>query len=203
MSQKRLGSPLESNYKEKRLDSPKMADENYASYAKVTKSSKTFSTETEATGSRRSRNESESSSVVVEEDHVLKTDGAIRNNFTVDILQLNGQDFKGSISRSDALRFIFIGALGFKPENLGGVVPGFRGNPTVLFKTKTTFNIDEIFAGKSKFSFVKRIKEKDGEKTNVYDCSVRGIREEESKPVSIGIWRSLLFVSYHIVIITA
>jgi len=96
--------------------------------------------------------------VVPDEGHTAQTDGAMRNNFVVDILKLNGEDFKGTISHQDAIKLIFVAALGFSPQEFAGAVPGYRGNPTVLFKTKEVFNIDEKFAGKSTFSFIKRIR---------------------------------------------
>jgi hypothetical protein len=55
------------------------------------------------------------------------------------------------VPRTEALKHIFVRALGFKPDEFHGATPGFRGNPTVLFKTKEIFNIDERLAGKSFF----------------------------------------------------
>ena len=113
--------------------------------------------------------------VVPDEGHTAQTDGAMRNNFVVDILKLNGEDFKGTISHQDAIKLIFVAALGFSPQEFAGAVPGYRGNPTVLFKTKEVFNIDEKFAGKSTFSFIKRIRKDNGATVNTYDCEIRGV----------------------------
>jgi len=118
--------------------------------------------------------------VVPDEGHTAQTDGAMRNNFVVDILKLNGENFKGTISHLDAIKLIFVAALGFSPQEFAGAVPGYRGNPTVLFKTKEVFNIDEKFAGKSTFSFIKRIRKEDGETVNTYDCEIRGVRTQEN-----------------------
>ena len=54
--------------------------------------------------------------VVPDEGHTAQTDGAMRNNFVVDILKLNGEDFKGTISHQDAIKLIFVAALGFSPQ---------------------------------------------------------------------------------------
>ena len=119
--------------------------------------------------------------VVPDEGHTLQTEGAMRNNFTVDIFKVNGEDFKASIKHTDAIKLIFVGALGFKPQELSGVVPGYRGNPTVLFKTKEVFNIDERLADHVRFSFVKRVKTSNGEITDTYDCAIRGVRGKEGQ----------------------
>jgi hypothetical protein len=115
---------------------------------------------------------------VIDHGHTATTDGAMRNHFTVDILRLNGDDFKGRFNPVVALKLIFVQALGFAPIESAGIIPGFRGNPTLLFKTKSAFNIDEKFKGKSNFSFIRRIPQEDGETTQTYDCSIRGVREE-------------------------
>jgi hypothetical protein len=119
--------------------------------------------------------------VVPEDGHTLQTEGAMRNNFTVDIFKKNGEDFKGTVKHSDAVKLIFVCALGFKPQDLAGVVPGYRGNPTVLFKTKEVFNIDEKFANLVRFSFLKRLKTSEGEITDTYDCAIRGVRGKEGQ----------------------
>ena len=126
--------------------------------------------------------------VVQEEGHTLQTEGANRNNFTVDIVKKNGEDFKGTIKHSDAIKLIFVSALGFRPQDLSGVVPGYRGNPTVLFKTKEVFNIDERFANLVRFSFLKRVKTSEGEISDTYDCAIRGVRGKEGQRNDPYVW---------------
>ena len=126
--------------------------------------------------------------VVPEEGHTLQTEGAMRNNFTVDIFKKNGEDFKGTIKHTDAIKLIFVSALGFKPQDLTGVVPGYRGNPTVLFKTKEVFNIDERFTNLVRFSFLKRSKTSEGEITDTYDCAIRGVRGKEGQRNDPYVW---------------
>ncbi len=116
---------------------------------------------------------------VPDEGHTAVTDGAVRNNFVVDILQLNGEKFHGTIKHLDAIKLIFVAALGFKPQEFAGAVPGYRGNPTVLFKTKEAFDIDVRFADLVNFSYVKRIPTEEGFETHTYDCSIRGVRGNE------------------------
>jgi hypothetical protein len=107
------------------------------------------------------------------------TEGAMRDTFLVDILKMNGEPFKGTVPRTEALKYIFVRALGFKPDEFHGATPGFRGNPTVLFKTKEIFNIDERLAGKSFFSYQKTVRTEQGEKIIDMSCSIRGIREQD------------------------
>jgi len=114
---------------------------------------------------------------VPEEGHLATTEGAIRNNFTVDILKRNGEDYKGTMKRTEAFISIFIGALGFDKEEFDGAILGFKGNPTVMFKTKSKFNIDERFAKLATFSYEKKVKTgSDRVETHTYDCSIRGVR---------------------------
>jgi hypothetical protein len=109
------------------------------------------------------------------------TEGAMRDTFLVDILKINGEPFKGTVPRTEALKHIFVRALGFKPDEFHGATPGFKGNPTVLFKTKAIFNIDERLAGKSFFSYQKTVKTEQGEKIIDMSCSIRGIREQDPR----------------------
>ncbi len=98
--------------------------------------------------------------------------------FTVDILTRDGEPFKGSIAPKEALTKIFLKALGFKAEELHGITPGYKGNPTVLFRMKEPFNIDEKLQGKSKFEYEKKIEQEDGSATMVrIGCGIKGIRE--------------------------
>jgi hypothetical protein len=128
-------------------------------------------------GGPRSRRTTQSTILVPEEGHLATTEGAIRNNFTVDVLKRNGQDFKGTMKRTEAFLSIFVGALGFDKDEFDGAILGFKGNPTVMFKTKNKFNIDERFAALATFSYVKRVKTGTGEiETHTYECSIRGVR---------------------------
>jgi hypothetical protein len=154
---KRLGSPLDENKgKEQRMFSP---DPHFRG----------------GTGAASVTSMASAQSASFRRD----TEGAIRDTFLVDILKMDGEPFKGSVPRTEALKHIFVRALGFKPNEFHGATPGFRGNPTVLFKTKETFNIDERLAGKSFFSYQKTVKTEQGEKIIEMSCSIRGIREHD------------------------
>ena len=74
--------------------------------------------------------------VVPDEGRTAKMDGAISNNFVVDILKLNGEDFKGTTSHLDDIKLIFIAALGFRHQEFAGEVAGYRCNPVCTFQDK-------------------------------------------------------------------
>ena len=148
--------------KEQRLRSLEMA-----SYAEVTKSGRT---------PPRQRRDTESIPIP-EEDHLLKTDGALRNNFTVEILKKNGEDFRGQITNRDAAKLIYLRALRLPKEDLVSVVPAYRGVPSVLFKLKNIINVDKVFEGKARFSFTRAVPVEGGTREDTYDCNIRGVRE--------------------------
>ncbi len=125
----------------------------------------------------RPRKTMQSTVPVPEEGHLATTEGAIRNNFTVDVLKRNGECFKGTMKRTEAFLSIFIGALGFDKEDFNGAILGYKGNPTVMFKTKNKFNIDERFADLATFNYTKKVKtEFGGIETHTFECCIRGVR---------------------------
>ena len=138
-----------------------------ASYAEVAKSGLT---------PPRQRRDTESIPIP-EEDHLLKTDGALRNNFTVEILKRNGEDFRGQITNKDAAKLIYLKALRLPKEDLVSVVPAYRGVPSVLFKLKEVINVDKVFSGRVRFSFTKTVPVEGGVREDTYDCNIRGVRE--------------------------
>jgi hypothetical protein len=48
----------------------------------------------------------------IEENHLLSTEGAMRNNFTVEILKMNGKDLRSQVSGKFAVVHIYLKALG-------------------------------------------------------------------------------------------
>ena len=96
-------------------------------------------------------------------------------------MKRNGEPFRGTMKRTDAFLSIFIGALGFDKEEFDGAILGYKGNPTVMFKTKNKFNIDERFANLATFNYEKKVKtETNQAETHTYECSIRGVRVQGS-----------------------
>ncbi len=104
-------------------------------------------------------------------------EGAWRESFVVDVLEIDGQKFMGSLTRKEMSSNIYAKALGLRPENLHGFVPGYRGHPTIKFRLKEKINIDLDLQGKSVFTFER--KENVGSETLVHTlrCEIAGIRE--------------------------
>ena len=104
-------------------------------------------------------------------------EGAWRESFVVDVLEIDGQKFMGSLTRKEMSSNIYAKALGLRPENLHGFVPGYRGHPTIKYRLKEKINIDLDLQGKSVFTFERM--EKVGSETLVHTlkCEIAGIRE--------------------------
>jgi hypothetical protein len=104
-------------------------------------------------------------------------EGAWRESFVVDVLEIDGQKFMGSLTRKEMSSSIYTKALGLRPENLHGFVPGYRGHPTIKYRLKEKINVDLDLQGKSLFTF-ERV-EKVGSETLVhtFKCEIAGIRE--------------------------
>jgi hypothetical protein len=95
----------------------------------------------------------------------------------VDVLEIDGQKFMGSLTRKEMSSSIYTKALGLRPENLHGFVPGYRGHPTIKYRLKEKINIDLDLQGKSIFSFERT--EKVGSETIIHTlkCEIAGIRD--------------------------
>ena len=105
-------------------------------------------------------------------------EGAWRESFTVDVVEMDGKKFLGSLTRKEMSGSIYSKALGLRPENLHGFVPGYRGHPTIKYRLKEKINIDLDLQGKSKFTFDRT--DIIGSETIVHTfiCEIAGIRSE-------------------------
>ena len=129
-----------------------------------------------------------------------ETEGAMRDKFIVDINMMDGEPFKGTVSRTEALKNIFVKALGFSSAEFHGATPAFKGHPVVIFKTKEVFNIDERLAGKSHFVYQKKVKTEQGERLVEMSCTIKGIREKDpsKKEESIYTWLKIEGAEYQL-----
>ncbi len=92
----------------------------------------------QSNGERQHNEGRQSTNIVIsiEENHLLSTEGAMRNNFTVEILKMNRKDLRSQISGKFAVVHIYLKALGINKDELKSVIPNYRGNPTIIFKLK-------------------------------------------------------------------
>ncbi len=105
-------------------------------------------------------------------------EGAWRESFVVDVLEMDGQKFIfESLTRKEMSSSIYSKALGHRPKNLHGFVPGYRGHPTIKYRLKEKINLDLDLQGKSIFTFERM--EKVGSETIIHTlkCEIAGIRD--------------------------
>jgi hypothetical protein len=104
-------------------------------------------------------------------------EGAWRESFVVDVLEIDGQKFMGSLTRKEMSSSIYTKALGLRPENLHGFVPGYRGHPTIKYRLKDKINVDLDLQGKSSFTFERTEKVGSEMLIHTLKCEIAGIRE--------------------------
>jgi hypothetical protein len=95
----------------------------------------------------------------------------------VDVLEIDGQKFMGSLTRKEMSSSIYTKALGLRPENLHGFVPGYRGHPTIKYRLKDKINVDLDLQGKSSFTFERTEKVGSEMLIHTLKCEIAGIRE--------------------------
>jgi hypothetical protein len=95
-------------------------------------------------------------------------------------LEIDGQKFIGSLTRKEMSSSIYTKALGLRPENLHGFVPGYRGHPTIKYRLKEKININLDLQGKSVFTFERVVKAGTETLTQTLKCEIAGIREQEN-----------------------
>ena len=105
----------------------------------------------------------------------VRNEGAFRDEVEVEIRTINGDPFRGSLTRHEAKHLIYKGVLGCPFSNFRGCKTGFKGYPTVTFMLKEQINIDDLESVRE-FSF-KRSYTKQGKLVeDVLEGIVRGVR---------------------------
>jgi hypothetical protein len=104
-------------------------------------------------------------------------EGAWRESFVVDVLEIDGQKFMGSLTCREMSSSIYTKALGLRPENLHGFVPGYRGHPTIMYRLKEKINIDLDLQGKLVFTFERAVKAGSETLIQTLKCEISGIRD--------------------------
>jgi hypothetical protein len=104
-------------------------------------------------------------------------EGAWRESFVMDVLEIDGKKFMGSLTRKEMSSSIYTKALGLRPENLHGFPPGYRGHPTIKYRLKEKINIDLDLQGKSVFTFERAVKAGSETLIQTLKCEISGIRD--------------------------
>ena len=111
-------------------------------------------------------------------DRIFKTappSGPMRDDITVEILNINGKPFKGQLTFSEAKDGIFVECLDLNIKLIHGIRFRFNTFPTIKFKLKEQINVDELFH-REYFEFKRHYKMKGEWVTDVFECKIAGIR---------------------------
>ena len=101
-----------------------------------------------------------------------KDDGPWRNVVTVEILWINGEDYKGTVRPREAKVAVYETALGLDLNNLHGIDIEFRGHPVISYRLKTQINVDLKFGLTDRFCYNRTV----GERTDKIEGKIRGVR---------------------------
>ena len=110
---------------------------------------------------------------------VFKTpqpDGPFKDEIVIEVQQMNGQDFYGTITPTEARITIFEGVLGLAQDDLAGVTVGFNRGRTITYKLKQQRDIDQLY----RFEFFE-FKRSKGQEVSTISCKIRGLRDPETR----------------------
>ena len=106
-----------------------------------------------------------------------KPEGAFRDEIVVELLTLDDQPFRGTVTIKEAVSSIFVEKLGFQKTDLQSLVIGYSGGPIVTYKLSMQFNIDTLKAIQH-FEMERRMMVRNEERISIVKCKIRGIRTE-------------------------
>ena len=110
-----------------------------------------------------------------------RPESGLRDVLTVECHKINGQDFKGTITYTEATVKIFQQELGLSTEILHSVNMSFGKYRTVSFKLKKQINIDEMHE-KENFEMKRSYIKDNLIQTDVISCKIVGIRRPRTTP---------------------
>lgn len=105
----------------------------------------------------------------------VNNDGAFRDEVEIEIQTVNGNPFRGSLTRQEAKHRIYKDILGWPFSNFRGIRTGFRNTPTVTFMLKKPINIDTMESFQN-FDYVRKYVKAGKEVEDVLQCKIRGVR---------------------------
>ena len=116
-------------------------------------------------------------SSLVEGAFTITNEGAYREELEIGLDTINGQPFKGSITRQEAKLEIYKKCLGFGDySNFDGVRLGYRGGPVIVFKLKNAINVDELYHTQN-FNYNRKSTRQGVVHIDVIRCKIRGLRD--------------------------
>ena len=103
----------------------------------------------------------------------------MRQEIEVAYEQLNGSQFRGSITPQEAKHIVFKHCLKFKDySNFDGVRCGYKGAPVSIFRLKRAINVDELMPLQH-FDFRRKITRQGTHHVDIISCKIRGIRHPD------------------------
>ena len=120
----------------------------------------------------------------------MRNEGAFRDEIEIETRTINGEPFRGTITRKEGKHRIYKEIIGGPLSNVRGVRFGFKNVPTVVIMLKEPINIDDL-ESIQEFDFKRRYTIKDrrtGEEKQMEDtigCKIRGVRTVTGSEASI------------------
>ena len=137
----------------------------------------------QASGSSQDARNTESVKRVLERKFkTAPPDGPLRDTITVEIRQVNGVPFKGSLHFKEAKYGIFENCLNLDPTIIHGLSFAYSDYPIVKYKLKHQIDIDALKPLEF-FEYNRSYKVNGMDKTDVLQCKVKGIRSNYSNQI--------------------
>jgi hypothetical protein len=103
----------------------------------------------------------------------------------IEVNTIDGIEFKGTVTTKEAIRTIFVDALGFEKETLGSVTIGYSKGRIITYKLINQFDKDTL-GSLEEFEFKRHSKNRDGESIEaIMGCRIRGISKNRGPPLSV------------------
>ena len=103
-------------------------------------------------------------------------DGPLRDEITIEVNKMDGKDFTGTITPTEARITIFEDVLGFTQADLAGITLGYNRGRTVTFKLRQQFDIDDLYEWEY-FNFERSV----GRDVSSISCRIRGVRDPSTR----------------------
>ena len=110
---------------------------------------------------------------------VFKTpmpDGPFRDEVVVEVNSINGQQYTGTVTPTEARKVIFEDMLGFAQNDLASVTIGFNRGRIITFKLKQQVDIDLLYECEN-FEFERSV----GQDVSLISCKIRGVRNPANR----------------------
>ena len=131
-------------------------------------------------GSNREPVQSATSKVQAKGTFTVTNDKAMRQEIEIALESMNGDTFRGSLTRTEVKHCIYRECLGFEDfDNFDGVRFGFNSVPIVKIKLVTAINVDELYHMQH-FNFRRKTSRQGKTHVDVIRCKIRGLRNPET-----------------------